>query len=134
MTPHDNVEMLVATEIEIPVIVTLTPAPTTEDSGVLSSSSCSMSPIQASSDESDVSPTPPARCVSSVHLPASQAQAWSPTHTPSWSLGPQYGNYVHAAAPYLIGVPGGPGWEKLLANFIAFEGLSSSRPVSIFSY
>ena len=57
---------------------------------------------------------------------------WSPTHDPSWVLGPQHRDYVHSAASFLIGVPGGPEWEKLLASYITYEGLSSFRSVSVF--
>lgn len=60
----------------------------------------------------------------------SQEEGWVPSHDPSWTLGPQHHQYVHAAAPYLIGVPGGPAWESLLASYIIFESLSSARPVS----
>ena len=58
------------------------------------------------------------------------AHKWVPAYTPSWSLGPQHRKYVHDAAPYLVAVPGGPKWEKLLESYMIFEGLSSSRRVS----
>ena len=65
---------------------------------------------------------------------ASFARAWIPAYTPSWSLGPQHGNYVHAAAPYLIAVPGGPQWEKLLKSYVVYESLAASQSVSISFY
>lgn len=83
----------------------------------------------------------PSRCASPspshhamfVDPPASQAQrGWTPHHKPSWVLGPQHRSYVHSATPYLIGVPGGFGWENLLARYIVFESLSSARSVSLF--
>lgn len=46
------------------------------------------------------------------------------------SLGQQHRHYVHSAASYLAGIPGGPLWEKLLERYILFEGLSSARSVS----
>ena len=49
----------------------------------------------------------------------------------SWDLRPHHRAYVHAAVPYLAGVSGTPEWEKLLATYITFESLSSSRSVSI---
>ena len=91
----------------------------------LSPSHCAL-PTQATlNDDLEISSSLP----SSVYPPTSQAQGWTPTHELSWLLGPQ-----HAAAPYLIGVPGGPGWEKLLASFITFESLSSSQPMSTLCY
>ena len=70
-----------------------------------------------------LAPTPPTT--------SSGESPWTPTHQPSWSLGPQHNPYVHVAAPYLIGVPGGPKWESLLVNYIVFESLSSAIPVSV---
>lgn len=67
-------------------------------------------------EDSEFSPTP-----------ATQAPLWARTHTPSWSLGPQHGKYLHKAYKFLLGVPGGPEWESLLANFVTFESLSSSH-------
>ena len=79
--------------------------------------------------EPDRSPPSPSRCVSPIQ-PPSQVESWPPSHNPSWSLGRQHPTYVHAAAGYLVGVPGGPEWEKLLADYITFESLSASVPVS----
>ena len=94
----------------------------------------SPSPPSRASTES---PSPPSRTLSSSpHLvpstgPSSQVQqSWAPSHRPLWKLGPQHRAYVHAAAPYLTGVPGGRKWEELLAHYITFEGLSSDRSVS----
>jgi len=81
------------------------------------------------------SPTPPSLSLASSHgSPPSQHGSiggWPPQHTPVWQLGPQHPPYVHSAAPYLIGVPGGPEWKKLLEHWVIFEGLSFSRAVSI---
>ena len=138
-TPGDIVETSSVTE-------TQTPTPTannsdtsstlsSHDASTLSSrdastlSSRDASPVQVTPDNSDKpgeSPPPP----SSARPPASRAQTWVPTHTPMWSLGPGHGDYLRCAAGYLIGVPGGPKWEDLLARFITLEGLSSSRSVS----
>jgi len=71
--------------------------------------------------------------VPSTNRSPSQSQGpWTPSHHPSWTLGPQHRPYVHAAASYLLGVPGGADWEKLLALYITFESLSSDRSVSNF--
>ena len=79
--------------------------------------------------------TPPPSRVPPSNLSTSQAQdGWRPTHNPSWTLGPQHRSYVHAASSYLTGVPGGPEWERLLASYIDFEGLSSVRSVSVPDY
>ena len=76
------------------------------------------------------SPSPP---VPSTNRSPSQSQgAWTPSHHPLWTLGPQHRTYVHAAAPYLVGVPGGADWEKLLAGYMTFESLSSDRSVRDF--
>jgi hypothetical protein len=81
-------------------------------------------------DESDRPPPPPPPH-RRASVPASQLQDnWLPTYKPSWTLGPQHQHYVHTAAPYLIGVPGGQKWEKLLASYITFESLSAARSVS----
>ena len=104
---------------------------TLDDSEKSLSPSCCASPTQVTLDDnSEISSSLP----SSVYPPASQAQGWTPTHKLSWLLGPQHDNYIHAATPYLIGVPGGPGWEKLLVSFITFKSLSSSQPVSTLCY
>ena len=68
--------------------------------------------------------------VPSCHVPF--AHAWIPAYTLSWLLGPQHGNYIHAAAPYLIAVPGGPQWEKLLASYVMYESLVASQHMGIF--
>lgn len=62
--------------------------------------------------------------------PLQSQGAWTPDHHPSWTLGLQHRPYVHAAASYLVAVPGGADWEKLLVGYITFEGLSSDRSVS----
>lgn len=54
----------------------------------------------------------------------------STTSSLPWTLGPQHRNYVHSAASYLVGAPGGPQWEKLLERYIIFESLLSARSVS----
>ena len=51
--------------------------------------------------------------------------------TPSWTLGPQHRGYVRSATSYLIGVPGGPEWDQMLASYVTFESLSSARSVGI---
>ena len=81
-------------------------------------------------DDPNLPPPSPPHCVSPVRLTSQAQTPWTPTHQPSWSLGPQHNDYVHAAAPYLLGVPGGSMWEKLLTNYILFESLSSAVPVS----
>ena len=64
-------------------------------------------------------------------VPLSQVQeCLTPSHELLWALRPQHQPYVHSAAPYLLGVPGGHKWERLLASYIIFESLSSARPVS----
>lgn len=79
------------------------------------------------------SPSP--SCVLPADPPPSQAsKGWIPSHKPSWTLGPQHRRYVHLAASYLTGVPGGPEWEKLLANYVIFESLSAARGVSVPSH
>lgn len=62
--------------------------------------------------------------------PSPQDQGWAPTHTPLWKRGPQHGPHVEKAESFLLGVPGGPKWEELLASFITLKGLSSSLHVS----
>lgn len=72
--------------------------------------------------------------ISSTNPSPLQTQGdWTPSHQPLWTLGPQHRGYIHPAASYLIGVPGGPKWESLLANYITFESLSSLRSVRIIS-
>ena len=114
--------------IRAPPIATLTPAPPTEESDSLDKPDASSptltrgtTPMEMTLDEPEVP---------SHHVPF--AHAWIPAYTPSWSLGPQHGNYVHAAAPYLIAVPGGPQWEKLLASYVMYESLAASQRVGIF--
>lgn len=85
------------------------------------------SPAQVTCHEPEVPPHPRSYRL----LSATRGPGWTPTHAPSWLLGPQHNGYVHNAAPYLLGVPGGPKWEILLTSFIRFEGLSSSQPVSM---
>jgi len=73
----------------------------------------------------------PTSLVPSTNRPPSQSHGpWTPSHSPSWTIGPQHRPYVRAAAPYLVGVPGGVNWEKLLASYITFESLSADRSVS----
>ena len=120
-------EPLTGTQLQVPMIATLTPDPTMDKSdGLASSPSHETSPVQTSLNELETSPPPYLRHTSSVGPPTLQAEKWIATHEPSWSLGPQHRKYVHNAAPYLTGVPGGPEWEKMLASFITFESLSSS--------
>jgi hypothetical protein len=79
-------------------------------------------------------PTSPSLSLASRHdSPPSQRPGiveWSPQYKPTWKLGPGHPAYVHSAVPYLIGVPGGPEWEKLLEHWVVFESLSFSKPVS----
>jgi len=80
------------------------------------------------------SPTLPSRTGSPApdHVPITSSQsqgAWTPTHDPSWTLGPQHHPYVHAAVPYLVAVPSGADWEKLLVGYMTFESLSSDKLV-----
>jgi hypothetical protein len=56
---------------------------------------------------------------------------WAPTHTPSWVLGDNHTAHVHSAAPFLLAVPGGREWQRLLKRYIRFEGLSPSIDVSV---
>ena len=63
-------------------------------------------------------------------LPPGSQEGWTPSHSPSWTLGPQHLEHVKNAAPFLCAVPGGPEWEELLARFITLEGLSLSLDVS----
>lgn len=93
--------------------------------------------VEETPDCSDRSPSrmptepPPSRSDSSTNLSPSQTQqGWTPSHHPSWTLGREHRPYIHSAAFYLIRVPGGPEWEKLLASYITFESLSSARSVS----
>lgn len=130
-TPRNTPEIRAATEIHMPMITALTPAPATDESTAPSTSpsrSASPIPMQKPTGVLGVSPS---HCSLRARPSASGGERWTPTHTPSWSLGPQHARHVHAALAYLLGVPGGPKWEKLLASFITFEGLSSARPVSI---
>lgn len=59
---------------------------------------------------------------------------WPALHAATWELGPQHASYVHAAEAYLISVPGGPKWKRLLERWIMFESLSSSNQVCLFSF
>ena len=114
---------LIAISTTIPPITTLTPTPPTDKSDAPYPSSPTsthgITPVGMTPDE----PAVLTHC-------ASFARAWVPTYTPSWSLGPQHGNYLRAAVPYLVTVPGGPQWKKLLASYMVFESLLSSRSVS----
>ena len=74
--------------------------------------------------------TPPSRTGSRCSSPVTSPSPLPTPSPPSWTLGPQHRSYVHSAAPYLIEVPGGPEWDKLLAGYIVFESLSSVRSVS----
>ena len=83
-------------------------------------------------------PGPPSSCGPTSSGGPSQSQChetseWPPQHRPTWQLGPQHPSYVHAAASYLIGVPGGPEWERLLERWVVFESLSSANGVSVFT-
>ena len=91
-------------------------------------------PPRRASTESPVIPghtSSPASLVPLTNRAPSQSRGpWTPSHRPSWILGPQHRQYVHAAAPYLLGVPGGADWENLLVSYITFESLSADRSVS----
>ena len=112
-----------------PPIATLTPAPPTEELD-------SLDGPEASSPTPTRGTTPMEMTLDKPEVPhrTSFARAWIPAYTQSWSLGPQHGNYVHAAAPYLIAVPGGPQWEKLLKSYVVYESLAASQSVSISFY
>jgi hypothetical protein len=65
------------------------------------------------------------------HPPRSIGSAeWVPTHTPSWVLGDDHTAHIHSAAPFLLAVPGGREWQRLLKHYVRFEGLSPSIDVS----
>ena len=124
MTPRE-VSPVAPTRKTVPIQTSTTRVPTPVHTAV--------SPSIA--DSLDRPSSPPSQLTLRAPPPTSQVQAkWTPSHTPLWSLGPQHRNYVHAAVPYLLSVPGGSEWECLLASYITFEGLSSSTLVSAFIY
>ena len=67
---------------------------------------------------------------SNTHHPQDDDDDWPPQHMPTWELGPQHPGYVHVAKTFLVGVPGGPEWVKLLGHWVVFESLSSAEAVS----
>ena len=79
----------------------------------------------------DTSPSSSTPTFLSNELPSQQDSThdWPPQHTPTWDLGPQHPNYVRPATTFLLGVPGGPEWMRLLERWVVFESLSSSNAV-----
>lgn len=127
-TPHSP-----SNRVSIPQQAALTPEVTMDEPGVSPPApSRNTLPTPMIPDDPEVAPTGLARHASFVCPPDSQEPEWVPAHMPSWTLGPQHGDHLHTAAPYLIAVPGGHQWEKLLASFVTFESIS--QHVSRFSY
>jgi hypothetical protein len=105
-------------------VLVITPAPT-------QLTVTSLAQTQTDPETTQVLLPPSPSCHALSEKITSRAQlTWTPTHEPSWELGPEHNGYVHKAENYLTGVPGGPKWEELLAEYVIFESLSSSVPVS----
>lgn len=112
---------------------TQTPMRASMDADGTSDDFCGSSPSPTRTPLNPLRHTSPSsrRALSADPSPSQAQGCRTAGRNPSWTLGPQHRDYVHSAASYLAGVPGGPEWNDLLASYITFESLSSARAVSV---